>query len=106
MYIEIGFDEHAEIDEEEQLNQTLNNLRRLGVIDEHNLVAYNALIINPAYVHITQKSNDIVNCLRKKLADNDVYTIGRYGKWTYCSIEDCMLDAMKLAMDIKNGGNN
>ena len=28
---------------------------------------------------------------------NNIYTIGRYGAWTYCSMEDCMLEAKNLS---------
>ena len=97
MYIEIGFAEDEVIDIEKHLNMTLDNLRRLGMINEHKLVSHNALIINPGYVHITEKSLKEVESFRNSLAKHDTYTIGRYGKWTYCSIEDCIIDAMRLA---------
>ena len=37
--------------------------------------------------------------LRKKklLAEYDIYSIGRYGSWTYCSIEDNVIEARDLA---------
>lgn len=97
MYIEIGFKEDAIIDLEKQLELTLENLKKCGIISDHQLVAHNALIINPGYVHITKQSNEKVNDFRKMIAEDGIYTIGRYGKWTYCSIEDCMIDAMDLA---------
>lgn len=103
MYIEIGFKENDHIDIEDQLGQTLNNLRTLGIISDHKLVAYNALIINPGYVQITKQSIEKVASLKKALKKDDIYTIGRYGGWTYCSIEDCMMEAMKLAESQKNG---
>ena len=31
------------------------------------------------------------------LEKNDIYSIGRYGSWTYCSIEDNILEARDLA---------
>lgn len=96
MYIEIGYRENDIVEVEEQLNATIKNLRKLGVIDEHKLVSYNSLIIDPGYVHITEKSVKMVNELRSKLEKECIYTIGRYGKWTYCSIEDCMIDAINL----------
>ena len=37
----------------------------------------------------------------KYLNDNSVYTIGRYGAWTYCSMEDCMISAKELAEKLK-----
>ena len=60
-------------------------------------MAHNTLIINPGYVHITKESNEKVSNLMKILNEHNVYSIGRYGRWTYCSIEDCMIEAMKLA---------
>ena len=97
MYIEIGYKETDKIAINEQLEMTLDNLKKLGVIDRHKLVSYNTVVIDPGYVHITEKSIESVKQLRKDLEKFDIYTIGRYGKWTYCSIEDCMIDAIKLS---------
>ncbi len=97
MYIEIGYKENAEIDIDKQLELTLKNLKNLGIITDHKLMAHNTLIINPGYVHITKESNEKVSNLMKILNEHNVYSIGRYGRWTYCSIEDCMIEAMKLA---------
>ena len=33
----------------------------------------------------------------------DAYSIGRYGSWTYCSIEDCIREAIAL---VKKGKMN
>lgn len=101
MYIEIGFKENENINVDEQLSLTLKNLKDLSVIDDHKLVSYNTLIINPGYVHITEKSTYEVCKLTEKLEKFNIHTIGRYGKWTYCSIEDCMVDAIKLCEDLK-----
>ncbi len=100
MYIEIGYKEDEKIDVENQLKATLENLRKLGIITDHKLIAYNALVINPAYVHIAAESAKQVIKLQDLLKEKSVYTIGRYGKWTYCSIEDYMLDAINLAREI------
>ena len=97
MYIEIGYKENDEIDVEKQLQLTLDNLKKLGIITDHKLITHNHLIINPGYVHITKESNKLVRNLKEKLSKNNIYTTGRYGSWTYCSIEDCMIEAMMLA---------
>lgn len=97
MYIEIGYKENEFINVDEQLGLTLENLRKLKIISNHKLLSYNSVVINPGYVHITETSNKKVKELINKLSKKDIYTIGRYGRWTYCSIEDCMVDAMKLA---------
>ena len=30
----------------------------------------------------------------------NIYSIGRYGAWTYCSMEDCMIKAKELAKQL------
>ena len=37
-----------------------------------------------------------MNELKKRLALNNVFSIGRYGSWTYCSIEDNIIEAQEL----------
>jgi hypothetical protein len=37
------------------------------------------------------------------LAERDVYSIGRYGGWTYCSIEDNIVEARALAKQLREG---
>lgn len=102
MYIEIGYKENEKIDIDDALARTLDGLKKLEIIKNHNLVSYNSLVINPGYVHITEKSVSAVKNIRDRLQKNSIYTIGRYGKWTYCSIEDCMIDAINLAKGIYN----
>lgn len=97
MYIEIGYKENDKIDFDEQLRLTLMNLKKLKIITDHKLISYNTLVINPGYVHITEKSIKGVSTFKKALKMKDVYTIGRYGSWIYCSIEDCIIQAMRLA---------
>ena len=99
MYIEIGYPKYAIVDENEiskQLELTINNLRRMGIITEHILVDHNCVLMNPAYVHITKESNDVVRKIQSELETENVYIIGRYGQWKYCSIEDCMVDALNV----------
>lgn len=97
LYVEIGFHENAVIDIEQQLALTLENLKKVGIITNHKLVSYCSMIISPAYVHITNESIKMVRELTQHLEKFNIYTIGRYGKWTYCSIEDCITDAFSLA---------
>ena len=57
--------------------------------------------MNPAYVHITERSlQDVIN-KKRILEASDIYSIGRYGSWTYCSIEDGMVEAYDLGQKLK-----
>lgn len=102
MYIEIGYDKNAKINVDEQLKLTLENLKKHGIIDdETKLEEYVSLIMDPAYVHINGETDKKIQDLKDLLNKNKIYTIGRYGAWTYCSMEDCMLEAKTLSEKLK-----
>ena len=104
MYIEIGYPKEYVISQEiigEQLNLTLKNLKKMKIIDDHRLVDYQSVVMNPAYVHITKEATEAIDKLKKMLNANNVYTVGRYGDWKYCSIEDCMIDSLNTISKIK-----
>lgn len=104
MYIEIGYPKEAVITEDEikkQLDLTLTNLEKDGIIDKETILEdYVSLVMDPAYVHINKETDSKIKELFKKLANEKIYSIGRYGAWTYCSMEDCMLEAKGLAEKI------
>lgn len=104
IYVEIGHKTNCRVDVQEELNKTLEGLRQCGIISDHKLCAYNCLVMEPAYVHITSESKLYVEKLKKDLESQNVYSIGRYGNWSYCSIEDCMIQAICLASPDWLGG--
>ena len=105
MYVEIGYSKNDIIDKKEiekQLNLTLDNLKKQNIIDDtFKLEEYVSIVMDPAYVHINSKTDKEVKKYFKNLENKNVYSIGRYGGWTYCSMEDCMLEAKKLVEKIK-----
>ena len=101
LYVEIGFSKNESINVEEQLKLTLENLERVGIIQDNKLVNYNSIIMNPAYVHINTENMNEIEKMKTDFERNNIYTIGRYGDWTYCSMEDCMISAKELVEKIK-----
>lgn len=102
MYVEIGFDPSEKVDFEKELQHALNGLQEIGITEGLTLVDYERIVMDPAYVHISEKSEGTKLEIKKHLAENDVYSIGRYGDWKYCSIEDCVIDAWELAEKIRD----
>jgi protoporphyrinogen oxidase len=98
LYVEVGYAADAEVDIAGARDNVLMDLTRAGVIDGHRLVAEHSIVLDPAYVHITGQSLERVAEWRAQLSANGVHSIGRYGGWTYCSIEDNMLEARALAL--------
>lgn len=105
MYIEIGYPKEARVTEEEigrQLDLTLENLKRAGITDDSfELVEHMSILMDPAYVHIDTDNDKKVRDVMAKLKEYGVYSIGRYGAWTYCSMEDCMIEAGELCDKLK-----
>jgi protoporphyrinogen oxidase len=97
MYVEIGYPADAQVDTAAMLQRTLADLKRVGVVTDHELVSWHSIVLDPAYVHITQDSMRAHKQLSAQLNAHGVYSIGRYGGWTYCSIEDNILEARALA---------
>ncbi len=103
LYVEIGFDKNEEIIPEDWLGKVLDDLKLAGILsDKHILTDYESIIMDPAYVHISSCSNEDVRIKKELLAKNDIYSIGRYGSWCYCSIEDNIKEAKQLAQECNN----
>lgn len=97
-YVEIGFSKNAKIDTNAELQKALEGMKKVGIIDDSmKLVDKNILVMDPAYVHISTKEDQAIKAFQSELETQNIYNLGRYGKWTYNSMEDCMELADQLA---------
>lgn len=100
LYVEIGHHSDDVVDDATiaaAKTRVLADLKRVGLVTNHELVSSHSIVLDPAYVHITKDSLRDVERQKAVLATRGVYSIGRYGSWTYCSIEDNILEARALA---------
>ena len=104
LYVEIGAQVDKKLNETELLMQVLADLEDLGIIEDgvHELVDYQFLVMNPAYVHITKDSKQIYDEWCQEYNPQGIYSIGRYGSWTYCSIEDNIIEAQQTVKILNN----
>jgi protoporphyrinogen oxidase len=96
LYVEIGFPKDAVIDVAGMRARVLSDLQREGVVTGQKLVAEHSVVMDPAYVHITQRSLAEHARLTSELEERGIWSLGRYGGWTYCSIEDNIVEARAL----------
>ncbi len=101
LYVEVGFPRGATVDVPAVRAKVLKDLREQGVIQDHQLVAEHSVLMDPAYVHITGDSIREHHRLAEQLEGRGVHSIGRYGGWTYCSIEDNIVEARALARRLR-----
>jgi len=99
LYVEIGMEKNQEVNKEYLLNKVLEDLEKVGVLVGHKLIDHQMIVMNPAYVHITKESKEIYNSWNKKNNPSGLFSIGRYGSWTYCSIVDNIIQAKTLFND-------
>ena len=98
LYVELGFCKNIEINPDEWFPKVLADLKRAEIVNNNqSVVDYESIIMDPAYVHISDASRRDVDEKKKELAKMDIYSIGRYGSWTYCSMEDNIKEARNLA---------
>ena len=100
LYVEIGAPHGHTFDVDALRQRVLDDLRREAIITDHQLVADHHVVLDPAYVHITAASLAETARLKAQLAGHDVHSVGRYGGWTYCSIEDNLIETRALADEI------
>jgi protoporphyrinogen oxidase len=100
LYVELGYPRGAVIDEAEITRaraRVLADLEKVGVTSGHRVITEHHVVMDPAYVHITRASLADVADKKRVLESRGVSSIGRYGSWTYCSIEDNIVEARALA---------
>lgn len=101
LYVELGFDKREKVNPKELFSRVLHDLQEAQIISaDMAAVDYEIIIMNPAYVHVSAESIAYVASQKKQLAQANIYSIGRYGSWTYCSIEDNIREAKALAVNI------
>lgn len=101
LYVEISYDKNTPVDADKQLALTLENLKKVGITDDSmKLMDKSIVIMDPAYVHISEETESRLDIIKDSLRNQHIYTTGRYGKWTYCSMEDCMVWAKEIATQL------
>ena len=97
VYVEIGFPKDVDsINGDEELEKALVGMKEVGIIDDSlKLVDKNILLMDPAYVHIREEEKIVREM--KEFEKDSIYMLGRYGRWTYNCMEDCVQLADDLA---------
>ncbi|MCC7536858.1 MAG: NAD(P)-binding protein [Deltaproteobacteria bacterium] len=97
LYVEIGATRDARFDVDSTRARVLEDLAAEKIVDGHSLVSWHSVVLDPAYVHVTRQSLEAHSQLSAELSRRGVHTVGRYGGWTYCSIEDNLVETRALA---------
>ena len=96
LYVEVGLSENEIVNINEKLKKVLQDLKKCNIIKDQKMISMNSIIMKPAYVHIKKESIKDFKNKSDLLNKQGAYSIGRYGGWKYCSIEDNVIESMAL----------
>jgi len=103
LYVEIAAPDAARLDPEALFEASLEGLRRCGILrSSDRIVARHDATIPCAYVVFDKRRERLLPRIRAYLAAHNVTLAGRYGAWTYASMQDALLEGRRIARDVRN----
>lgn len=98
LYVEVAYSQKKPINKRTICDDIRKDLIRTGILDASDkILAKDANDIHYGYIIYDQKRRKSLARIRDFLGDNDIYGLGRYGTWSYMSMEDCLLDGKRVA---------
>ena len=78
-----------------KIHKAIKSTKEIFKINE--IVTTNIINIEHAYVIYDSWRDKNLNKILKKLREEDIFSIGRYGAWKYSTMEDAILDGKEIA---------
>jgi hypothetical protein len=79
----------------------MEDLKKARIATTQKLVSKHSIILDPAYVHINKACQRDVLQKKDMLKGHGIFSTGRYGSWTYCSMEDNIIEVKKYIKEIE-----
>jgi len=96
-YIEVSYGAGRMLDKNTLAGRIKNDLLRSGITGGRKIIAENVNDIEYGYVIYDRNRYPALRKINAFLKRNDIQGLGRYGSWSYKSMEDVLLDGKKLA---------
>ena len=77
-------------------------LETIGLLHEESICHYRARLLDPAYVLFSHGYEVAVRTCRTYLQQQDIFLVGRYGRWQYVNIEQTIEDGLTMAAQLTN----
>lgn len=98
VYAEISYSDTKKLDKQKAITKTIKDLKRLRIIrDERDIEVCLPIDIKYGYVIYDVDRKWAINTIKKYLEGFSIYTIGRYGSWSYMTMEDVILEGKNMA---------
>lgn len=80
--------------------QALKQAKKLFSIQEQDILTEKIIPISHAYVIFNTWRDKYVPRLLNRLAEHNIFSVGRYGEWKYSSMQEAVMDGKKIAETI------
>jgi protoporphyrinogen oxidase len=98
LYAEVAYSNGGHPDKGFLCRDIMRDLRRAGVLRrEDKILAQDTNDIQYGYVIYDKERKDALRRVTQFLEKNNIFCLGRYGSWSYMSMEDCLLGGKKMA---------
>ena len=98
LYTEVSYSKDKPIDKRKIAGRIVNDLIKSGIISKNDkIITRNTNNIKYGYVIYDKHHRQSTEAVSDFLAKNQIYSIGRYGRWRYMSMEDAILDGKQAA---------
>jgi protoporphyrinogen oxidase len=99
--LEISYDPESEPDPEKVSRQAVEQFRETGLLTSDHTIEYvGSMNIPYAYAVYDRHRAKVLPGVLKFLEQNKIYSIGRYGRWEYSTIEDALREGRDTAAKI------
>jgi len=95
LYVETS-KQNNQIDKLPEFKDIHKNIAQVMKMNREDVELIDTIDINPAYQVYDISWRENVNAIKLKLKEHDVLIAGRYGSWTYESMEDSILDGIEI----------
>lgn len=104
VYAEVSYRPDEVLDERETRGQILDDLRRLGLLEQGVEISNEVVLrIEPAYVIHDDFRKDNLAAIHAWLRERGIFSIGRYGRWEYSGMKTAIRQGLETAESINAG---
>jgi protoporphyrinogen oxidase len=97
LYGEIAYMQMSALQKQRIVARAIKQVQQLLAIGDDEIATRKILDISHAYVIYNAWREQHLAKLLATLADDHIYSIGRYGAWKYCSMQETLLDGKQIA---------
>ncbi|MFH1824766.1 MAG: FAD-dependent oxidoreductase [Candidatus Firestonebacteria bacterium] len=102
LYVEVSLKPDEKMSKQRLIGKIKEDLLKANILKKSDkILVENSIEIKYAYVVFDLNYNKNLKLIMDFLKEKNIYSIGRYGRWTYSSMEDAILDGKVVAEEIK-----